>query len=695
MKVKLISFVLVVLSIDNFVLSEKYQYIGDCLLKNEQNQRHLTFVCVSSSQRNNLFDIYGTVRCSKQGLYLWKSDINSIDFTECHQPQIPDTLFERFRNVRVFDLSNLGLELLNTNGFDQLTELYVSQNELAKIPADTFAGANKLIEVDLSFNKIIELNENAFVIENKVETLNLAHNDMQVIPVNTFHRLIKLKRLLFSHNQIEAIPSLLFLRSEHLIEIDFSFNKIGEIDEFAFDGDFHLEKMNLSHNQLHSLTPEVMASHINLKKFDVSFNQITVLNPESLKNLQNLELLDFSNNLIEKLYSTTFVNLTKLQHLYLARNRLSEILLGTFQHLIMLETLDLSSNQLKALHSNSFALRPTQLKLLSIANNQLRTMDGITSSLMPNVKIIGMDSNQFSCSFLREFFKTITWQQIASISKRIKCSGGKQRSQDLFDEIRRDFVSLGEDLKFRMKHAFDAERVYIIKAIPSFLFLKCDKLIEIDFSFNKISIIDDYAFAGDFNLEKLNLSHNHPKSLNSAITEFHSILTLNQLDVSFNEIDFLKPDTLEKCENSVLLNLSGNLLQKLNTHMFDKLVKLEHLYLSGTNLSELPSGTFAALIRLELLDLSNNTLKTLDIDILPYRPNQLKLLSIANNQLQELKNFTGERIPNAKIDGIDSNQFSCSYLKTFFKSITWKQLHSISVRLDCNSGVKRTEIYND
>lgn len=86
------------------------------------------------------------------------------------------------------------------------------------------------------------------------------------------------------------------------------------------------------------------------------------------------------------------------------------------------------------------------------------------------------------------------------------------------------------------------------------------------------------------------------------------------------------------------------------------------------------NGTFANLIWLHTLDLSYNKLITLDINTLSPRPYLLEVLSIGNNQLQQLNGFNKSFLPNAKIEGIESNRFNCSHLNKLFQTITWKHL---------------------
>lgn len=224
-----------------------------------------------------------------------------------------------------------------------------------------------------------------------------------------------------------------------------------------------------------------------------------------------------------------------------------------------------------------------------------------------------------------------------------------------------------------------------ITEIPSLLFYKTDKLIEIDLSCNKIRKIDDFAFSGDLNLKKLNLSRNQLTIFHQKIVD--SLLNLTHLDLSENQIGILQPGAFESLQNLAYFDLSGNPIKQVTSKSFEGLVNLQHLNLTRTLLSTIASGAFSTLKNLQSLNLSNNQLKVLNANILPVLANQLKSLSIGNNQLRELNNFTSARIPYAKIAGIDTNKFNCSYFDRIFQSITWKHLDSISKRINCSSSV--------
>lgn len=411
------------------------QNIGNChWIGNENDQKTLVFICKKEPATPPMtLNINGNLtQCiDRNGRFsiIDKKSVGKMSFLSCNGIEIPNHLFRSFNNVPHFNVSHNDAEALQRDNFIgayRLTILNVSYNRITEIPTNLFDDSKNLADVDFSHNQIKRFDANTFATENHVKYLNLSHNNITDFNVMTFHKLTELKQLDVSHNRIEEIPSFLFHKTDQLISVNFAFNKLCKIDDFAFAGDFSLKKLNLSHNQLAHLDKRIFDNHSNLTHFDVSSNQLTVLNAITFESLRNLLLLNLSNNTLATLSNKTFEHLVKLEHLILSQIGLSKVASGTFATLTNLQTLDLSSNVLKTLSADILPLKSTQLKLISIANNQLRELIKFSSSIIPNTKIVGIDSNQFNCTFLNDLFSLITWKHLDAISNRINCSSAME-----------------------------------------------------------------------------------------------------------------------------------------------------------------------------------------------------------------------------------------------------------------------------
>lgn len=270
---------------------------------------------------------------------------------------------------------------------------------------------------------------NIFEMYTSVHTFNISYLGLTSLQVDDFEGAKNLVRFIAAHNEITEIPSFLFHKTEKLVDVDFSWNRIERIDDFAFYSDIHLEKLNLSYNRLTGLSKQILDIHSNLTHLDLSFNQISSLKADTFENLRKLVLLDLSGNLIRKFDSKTFTNLVKLQYLNVSHNNLTEVKPGTFSSLTKLQTLDLSSNQIRKLDAAILPTHSVRLKLLIIERNQLQELNGFTNAHFPDMKIFGIDTNQFSCAFLKQFFQLITPKNLGNISTKLNCSSNNDATE--------------------------------------------------------------------------------------------------------------------------------------------------------------------------------------------------------------------------------------------------------------------------
>lgn len=258
---------------------------------------------------------------------------------------------------------------------------------------------------------------------------DLKNKNISKLKVNMFHPHTELQKIDLSFNQIEQIPSFLFFKTEKLIDVNFSYNNIRVIDDFAFSGNVNLKKLDLSHNVITYFRKKFIKNQSNLRHLDLSFNRIAILDAGIFDHLGDLMMLNLAFNHISTLENVignfdgnTMDNLAKLQHLNLSDNSLTEIESGTFSSLTNLQTLDLSFNMLSTLNINILPVQPNSMRLLSFAKNQVVELIGFTKFNISKMKLIGIDSNEFNCSYLHKFFESITWRQLDSISERIMCN---------------------------------------------------------------------------------------------------------------------------------------------------------------------------------------------------------------------------------------------------------------------------------
>lgn len=94
----------------------------------------------------------------------------------------------------------------------------------------------------------------------------------------------------------------------------------------------------------------------------------------------------------------------------------------------------------------------------------------------------------------------------------------------------------------------------------------CDKLVELDFSYNQISKLHIPLFAKTEKLKSINLSHNVIENLDSL--RFTNLQDLKLLDLSNNKINVIEPMTyIRKLK---ILNLNNNQLKRLECEFLSR-----------------------------------------------------------------------------------------------------------------------------
>lgn len=267
-------FALIGVSFVSFVSSSE-NYVSGCTLYHDESYRkgmdNITFTC-GKTPNPNLFLTHkhspSTVECSNRGVYAFWPGI--IGFDKCSLSQFDRGFFGRFSNVFRIDISDIGLEKLAPEQFENTTELeylIASKNQLTEIPVQLFANLKeKMSYIDFSNNKI-----------------------KQIHPL-TFAGLKSLYLLDLSRNEITSLDENLFKDNNNLTTLDLSHNKLTALGKHLFDGLFKLNHLILSHNYLKELigSHETQFSELKLldirnNQFNCTFLQIFIKSAESIQ----------------------------------------------------------------------------------------------------------------------------------------------------------------------------------------------------------------------------------------------------------------------------------------------------------------------------------------------------------------------------------------------------------------------------
>lgn len=368
-----------------------------------------------------------------------------LKFTDSSMPSIPEYIFREMPNLREFDVSFTGLEMLHKIDFIAANHLLFftsMNNKLSQLVPAVFQNAPNVSVIDLSHNAIEELKANTFAGAERVSRLYFSHNRIKRVHKNAFTTLFQLDTIQLDHNELESIDPSLFADCGVLQTIHLNDNRIVAIDCKTFATLGYLVKLELSANRLKAfnascLTQTRLDYHIaqnNISRLDLfdtntfdaasnGINELVVpgdviftmrelkLDGNSIANLSAvfshfgaLEHLDLSHNRVGRLNITTFKNLRNLKTLYLRNCSLDHITFGTFSSQKDLVRLDISYNDLKQINFDVFVPYLKHITHLYIDGNNLTEISGLSSEMFPELKTLGLSNNRFQCS---EIIKTI------------------------------------------------------------------------------------------------------------------------------------------------------------------------------------------------------------------------------------------------------------------------------------------------
>ncbi|XP_031622957.1 leucine-rich repeat-containing protein 15-like [Contarinia nasturtii] len=540
-----------------------------------------------------------------------------------------------------------------------------------------------------------------------MHTFIISNLELESLDVQMFSNANNVSNLIVSQNSLKEIPALLLVNAKRLKYADFSNNSIKHIFRFAFMGVNSLEVLDLSRNAISTIDSDAFIDLRNLKSLNLSYNEIRKIYPQTF-NVFNLLALDLSNNKVHYLDKSTFnyTNFVNLKHLNLSENsisdlavgifsfmpnleylnlrrtNLSDIKFGTFSHQHKLILLDLSENNLKKLDFSLFMPIMHDLQSLELDGNQLIDLDGFSNSLFPQLRTLDIKHNNFNCSHLIKFMKSVNWEKIRipieansvksgeTSIRGVKCRDMNRpelpegTSNDISTankstldanlstwnrnfHIKRNFfthfpnvhtinlsnVGLESLQKEIFNEATNVSKLILSKnhltEIPTLVFINAKNLTFANFSENQIMRIDSLAFAGANKLQTLDLSNNDLRALDEV---FIGLSGLRMLNLSYNKLSGLSSRNFSTCKLWEL-DVSHNNISMIKEHAFDELSDLRLLNLSFNPVGDLTSDRFTYLLNLEHLNLKRTNLSTIERGALSHQ-HKLISLDLSENNLK-------------------------------------------------------------
>ncbi|XP_031153532.1 toll-like receptor 13 [Sander lucioperca] len=414
--------------------------------------------------------------------------------------------------------------------------------------------------------------------------------------------------------------------------------------------------------------PQDIPSTVN--GLDLSVNKIQIIQASDFKTLSVLTQLDLKRNLIDQIHPGTFANLISLKKLNLNNNRLVQLADDLFDGLSNLTELRLYRNHIGAVSSTSFKSL-TSLTFLDISKNKLHHITQVHTILqhLPNLqelvvkknnfttfqsweltnsslKLASLDLSQNPIAVFRitaDVFPNLAWLNIGGSSKKLRMKwdvhnktflsrvstldiSGLQITSDDMKTLRDTFNSSLTSLRMNAMTPTNLSALINISCtIPTLSALQLQR--------NRLFYVRSNFFQLCINVKEIDLSDNLIRRIeDQAFTSLHG---LRILSLNHNKLTSVPP-ALRNLTTLEELNLSKNNISTLQCNDFANLTKLRQLSLHQNVISALQECVFKNLIRLQVLKLQNNTISKLNGAFKKYLPN-LKQLRLNGNKLTAIK----------------------------------------------------------
>lgn len=606
---------------------------------------NLKILSLESNSIASLKANWGNLKNTLQSLFLGKNELSFL------QLNFNFTL-SNFRQMISLNIDNNFLTSLEENSLPfSLKSLSVEHNLIDNFPSDLVDNLKQLQKLNLKDNYIRYLPIYSFKSRQPLMYLDLSNNLLTSV-TEVFGRTIRIDDLDLSYNQIGSIPSKPF-NGLSCSKINLSHNKITSLSEKAFYGlSYTLESLDLTHNILTKF-PKALTRMKKLKYLSLKRNYISSMPDRVLRNSSNsLNYLSLSHNSFHSIPKYALRNLKKLTTLSCAYNKISSISSSDFSHWgDRLQSLSLSSNRFSQLENNVFKSLP-RLLTLKLPFNTITTLNDKAFANLNNLQMLDLGYSLRNITFQGKTIKTLS------------------NLRDIYLDNNRlsKLPEKGID-HLRLLTTFNAD-FNELNHIPSDFFKSNFhiNLMDVRFSFNKITYIDIHTFSGLKSLKYIALSHNQITTISAEA--FKNLPSKLIIILSYNKLINIGNRTFMNLPNLAELDLHSNDLKDINWQMFDNVTSYVHpmtLNLSHNRIENTPFEIvsssdqnwhpqfIASAIHIEKIDLSHNNFRAVPFESLRAINSSLKIIDLGYNYIKTLHNNPFLSLSNLEILNLEHN----------------------------------------
>ncbi|XP_065332256.1 toll-like receptor Tollo [Cloeon dipterum] len=198
-----------------------------------------------------------------------------------------------------------------------------------------------------------------------------------------------------------------------------------------------------------------------------------------------------------------------------------------------------------------------------------------------------------------------------------------------------------------------------LTSLPHDLFSDAKSLSEIRLADNNLGVLGPGVFSGLKDLSLLDLARNKLMlgQIGVGKDTFRGLERLRELDLTSNLLDKLEAGTFSDLRELQVLRLAGNQLESIPDNAFVSLGNLHALELTGNQLKVLPKTLLRKLRALHRLGASHNRITALDYETF-VNCSDLRELELASNQFTEINASVLSAVPLLEKLDLSDNQLS-------------------------------------
>ncbi|XP_076231109.1 uncharacterized protein LOC143177181 [Calliopsis andreniformis] len=550
------------------------------------------FRCCPSLKTLSLY--YNAVEFVDKDAFISLIDLESIDLSHNKIVSLDVATFRANQRLRSIDLSHNHIHYIRGvfSKLPELKELFLAENNILEIPAETFAGSTSLSVVYLQQNAIRRIDARGLATLSQLAQLHLSGNYIEKVPrdflehcenlstlsldgnnireleVGTFAKAKLLRELRLQDNQITEVKRGVFAPLPSLLELHLQNNAITDMETGALKSLHSLQHVNLQGNLLAVLGDVFQVSNdvgqngnsgSSLVSIQLDNNGLGVLHNDSLRGQASVRIMWLGHNRLTRLQAPLFRDLLLVERLYLTNNSISRIEDTAFQPMQALKFLELSMNRLSHVTVRTFS-ELHELEELYLQDNGLRRLDPYALTALKRLRVLDLANNHLNV---------------------------------LHDKI------FQEGLPIRTLNLKNCS----------------------------VSIIENGAFRGLNNLYELNLEHNH---LTATALDRLDVPGLRVLRISYNNFSQINGNSLDGLPSLQHLAMDSSQLHRMPSEIFSKNKNLAKLLLSNNLLRALPSLLLLGLDSLKEVKLDGNRFQEIPYDVFA-NATTVEFLSLANN----------------------------------------------------------------